>query len=309
MDVWQHPVDPFADCHKRSVLRREVSHFIYFNRLHEFGDGMPARTIVKMSESGYISSELFLFWLQHFNSHRTQGKVILILDGHTSHVKNLEVLDFASQNDITMICLQPQTTHFIQTLDRSFFKALKVYYDQACKHSFQTMWVVLLPGYNLEIYFAWGKAATTGNATNEFRVCGIYPVDRYAIPDNAYAPSAVSDLNPAGGRSNGSSDQSSVPPVAVQPSEQQPAVVSPAVTAPTTSPVRLSEEASHSLSSTTTDCTSTSVSFRDLHPTPKITRTQKTNDGRRQKAAVLTSTSYWQKLFDLHTWKTEWEKC
>jgi len=47
-----------------------------------------------------------------------------------------------------------------------------------------------------------------------------------------------------------------------------------------------------------TSPTSVSVTFRDLHPTPKIIRTVKTGDGRRQAAAVLTSPSYRKALFD-----------
>jgi hypothetical protein len=46
------------------------------------------------------------------------------------------------------------------------------------------------------------------------------------------------------------------------------------------------------------DTSATSASFRDLHPTPKMKRTQKTNDGRRQTAAVLTSPAFRQALFD-----------
>ena len=54
----------------------------------------------------------------------------------------------------------------------------------------------------------------------------------------------------------------------------------------------------------TSDATSpANVTFRDLHPTPKIKRTVKTGDGRRQAAAVLTSPSYRKALFDKTTAK------
>ena len=57
------------------------------------------------------------------------------------------------------------------------------------------------------------------------------------------------------------------------------------------------DEASTVLSSASDISATSSTSFRDLHPTPTIKPTQKTNDGRRQKAAVLTSVSYRQVLF------------
>ena len=57
-------------------------------------------------------------------------------------------------------------------------------------------------------------------------------------------------------------------------------------------------------SCTSDDATSpANVSFRDLHPTPRIERTVKTGDGRRQSAAVLTSPSYRKALFDKTTAK------
>src|ERR1700761_2207537 len=47
----------------------------------EFSDEMPPGSLVKMSESGYISVDLFLERLVHFNTYRTRGKCILIVDG------------------------------------------------------------------------------------------------------------------------------------------------------------------------------------------------------------------------------------
>jgi len=162
----------------------------------EFADGAPPGTMIKMSESGYIASDLFLSWLQHFQKYRPAGKCILIVDGHASHVKSLDVLDYAKDNEITLICLPPHTTHYLQPLDRSFFKPLKVYYDQACRSFISNH-----PGRSItKLQFstllnqAWGKAATTETATNGFRICGIYPINRHAIPEHAYAPAGVSEI-------------------------------------------------------------------------------------------------------------------
>ena len=128
----------------------------------EFADGAPPGTLVQMSESGYISAELFLSWCKHFQKYRPAGKCILIVDGHASHVKSLEVLDYAKDNEITLICLPPHTTHYLQPLDRSFFKPLKVYYDQACRSFISNH-----PGRSIKklqfstlLSQAWGKAAT-----------------------------------------------------------------------------------------------------------------------------------------------------
>jgi len=41
---------------------------------------------------------------------------------------------------------------------------------------------------------AWRRAATPGTASNGFRSCGIFPLNKAAIPDNAFMPSTVSDI-------------------------------------------------------------------------------------------------------------------
>jgi len=61
--------------------------------------------------------------------------------------------------------------------------------------------------------------------------------------------------------------------------------------------------------SNATSPASVSVTFRDLHPTPKINRTVKTGDGRRQAAAVLTSPSYRKALFDKTSTSAKSPKC
>jgi len=57
--------------------------------------GAPPDTIFAFnSESGYINKELFLTWLNHFIDKvrpTKEKKVLLLLDGHSSHTKNAEV--------------------------------------------------------------------------------------------------------------------------------------------------------------------------------------------------------------------------
>jgi len=95
-----------------------------------------------------------------------------------------------------MICLPPHSTHFLQPLDRSFFRPLITYFDQACKTFLSNH-----PGraitklqFGALLNKAWGKAASAENAMNGFRVCGLYPIDKQAIPDYAYTPAEVLDM-------------------------------------------------------------------------------------------------------------------
>ena len=53
--------------------------------------------------------------------------VLLILDGHTSHTRNIDIIDLARQNNVQLLSIPPHSSHKIQPLDRSFMGPLKKY--------------------------------------------------------------------------------------------------------------------------------------------------------------------------------------
>ena len=64
----------------------------------ELIDHAPAGTIGDCSDSGWIDSDLFMTFMEHFTNHIKPSKtnpVLLILVGHKRHTKNLELIDFA----------------------------------------------------------------------------------------------------------------------------------------------------------------------------------------------------------------------
>jgi len=160
------------------------------NKKPEFEDGMPPGSVVYMNQkSAYINTHIFLEWLKfHFVPRKTAGKVVLILDGHGSHCSSVETLTFADENEIILLCLPPHTTHYLQPLDRSFFKSLKASFFQACdtwvKSNVDRRITRLQFGRLLGV--AWGKSANVQNATSGFRATGIYPLNPQNIPDYAY---------------------------------------------------------------------------------------------------------------------------
>ncbi|XP_072375635.1 uncharacterized protein [Diabrotica undecimpunctata] len=96
-------------------------------------DGAPLGTLCLYNESGYMTGELFLKWMEHFIKHvrpNTKHKALLILDGHVSH-KNLEALELAKNNSVVLFCLPSHCTHRLQPLDVCFFGPLSEYYDAA----------------------------------------------------------------------------------------------------------------------------------------------------------------------------------
>jgi len=96
--------------------------------------GSPPGTIGACSDNGWITSELFLKWLQHFVQHAkswVNERVILLLDGHASH-KTLEAVNFARSHGNVMISFPPHSTHRMQPLDRTFFGPFKTQYNKEC---------------------------------------------------------------------------------------------------------------------------------------------------------------------------------
>jgi len=160
---------------------------------------------------------------------------------------------------------------------------------------------------------SWGRAATTGTASNGFRACGIFPLNKAAIPDNAIMPSTVSDVP----LTDASTDQASViaPATAELPAAVlstagssvetplEPAEIRSTCTSPVTQIVtepQIDPVATPAVPvSSTTPTKATSKTFAMLHPTPKINRTRWAGANKTtQKAAVLTSPAYRRSLSD-----------
>ncbi len=61
---------------------------------------------------------------------------ILFLDGHNSHV-SIEVIDLASKNNITLICLIAHSTHALQPLDVGVFKTAKTVWKEVVNNYYK----------------------------------------------------------------------------------------------------------------------------------------------------------------------------
>ncbi|XP_046674733.1 uncharacterized protein LOC124363528 [Homalodisca vitripennis] len=114
-----------------------VPPMLIFKRMRMNNDlrvGAPPGSPVEILESGYMTSDLFVKWLKHFIDSvnpTVEKNVLLVLDGHTTHSKNLDALLLAREHGVIMIQLPGHTTHRMQPLDRSFFKPFKGYYTQS----------------------------------------------------------------------------------------------------------------------------------------------------------------------------------
>ena len=152
-------------------------------------DRAPVGSIMGISDSGWITSGLFMDFMKHFAVHAQcspDNKTLLIFDGHNTHIKCLAVIDFAISKGIYLLSLPPHVTNKLQPLDRSFFKPLKAYFNNACQrwmrnHSDRCIKTEHLGELLKEAYL---KAATPKNAGSGFRNPGIMSFNPHAIPDH-----------------------------------------------------------------------------------------------------------------------------
>lgn len=84
--------------------------------------GGPSDSAYAVSESGWITKNLFYEWFKVFVNHTAVSKpALLIMDNHSCHV-SIDVIEMAKENQIILLLLPPHTTHCLQPLDTVTFR-------------------------------------------------------------------------------------------------------------------------------------------------------------------------------------------
>lgn len=151
------------------------------------------------NSSGWMTTDIFVLWFKRFIQFSGASKdnpVLLLLDGHATHTKNIELIDLARENGVVIICFPPHCTHRLQPLDVSFMKPLSIYYDQAA-----TAWLRSNPGRVISMFQiseifgkAFIKAATMSTAINGFRKCGIWPFNSENFSDADFLAAETTNI-------------------------------------------------------------------------------------------------------------------
>ncbi|CAH1983820.1 unnamed protein product [Acanthoscelides obtectus] len=166
--------------------------------------GTPPGSISAVHPSGWVQASLFAQWFEHFiNTVKptASSPVLLILDGHYSHTRNLEVVIMARENHVCIISLPPHSTHKLQPLDKTFMGTLKSYYSeeirQWIRHNHRP-----LTQYDMGELLgrAYLKSQTGEIAVKGFRVTGIEKGTEHCTAENDFDQSTLgtyqSDLEP-----------------------------------------------------------------------------------------------------------------
>lgn len=172
-----------------------------FNRKRmkaELTDGAPPGTIFACNDTGWMRLEVFSAWFDHFLSFVKPSKddpALLILDGHLSHTKNLDVIEKARANYVTILCLPPHCSHKLQPLDVGVMFPLSIYTDQALEkwlnnHPGRTVTSFQISRIFCEAYL---RAATQQNCVKAFRKTGICPYNPEVFSDVDFIAASVTE--------------------------------------------------------------------------------------------------------------------
>lgn len=252
--------------------------------------GAPLGSIGRAHPSGWIQTYLFTRWFQHFiefTKPSEKSPVLLIMDGHYSHTKNIELIDLARKNCVTLLSLPPHCTHKVQPLDRAFMSPLKTYYSEEVR-----VWLREnnrpLTQYDITELFgrAYRKCQTGEIAAKGFNVGGIFPFNRHIFTDADYLAAKSEDREP---ESEGD--------VSLNTSASEPG--------PSTS-FGTNKQPSNSLIQNELEGSSPKIiTPSDIAPPIKNKR-KLTNRGRKaSKSAIITSSPYKQELEEAEKQKVE----
>ncbi|KAK7092313.1 hypothetical protein V1264_008076 [Littorina saxatilis] len=185
-----------------SAAGNYVPPFVIFKRKRmppSLAEGSPVGSVVTCNDSGWMDGNMFYTWLQHFIKHvkpNVEEKVLIVLDGHKSHTSNLDAINLAREHGVILLSLPPHTTQKTQPMDRSVFKPLQAYYDQAIERWLRNNPGRLVTPFQICSLFneAYLKTATMQTAMNGFRSCGIWPCSREVFEDSQFEASIAEAL-------------------------------------------------------------------------------------------------------------------
>lgn len=154
---------------------------------------LPSESKILMTKRGSMTTDAFIQWLDHFARFKSPGPVLSIFDGASSHL-DIRIVEAADKHNVTLFCLPSNSTHELQPLDKAVFRSFEAYWDEEVLN----FWInhpnerAITRARFGEIFTpVWLKSMSSENILSAFRATGIWPFNPKAIPDSAFAPSAL----------------------------------------------------------------------------------------------------------------------
>ncbi|CAH1994993.1 unnamed protein product [Acanthoscelides obtectus] len=150
----------------------------------------PPGSLFALHPSGWIQMGLFTQWFDHFLEHTKptqESPILLLLDEHHTHTRNLDVILKAKEHFVSIICWPPHTTHKMQPLDKTVMGALKTDYSEEVRVFMRTTNRSITHFDICELFGnAYLKIQTGERAAKVYSATGIYPVKRNIFSEQAF---------------------------------------------------------------------------------------------------------------------------
>ena len=147
------------------------------------GSNALPNTFYAVSESGWMTTEIFAVWFDLFRQHVTERPLLLIFDGHLTQI-SVTVIEKAIRESIHIVKLPPHVTDKLQPLDVTCFSPLKGYWEKSLNDfvsSFGSVKVMAKSMFIDLLCKIWHKGLTPSNIISGFKRTGIYPLEKFPI--------------------------------------------------------------------------------------------------------------------------------
>lgn len=159
-------------------------------------EGSLPNSLVRISKKGWINSQLFIEWFQHFidSIPKKPRPVILLMDSHASHLSPT-VLTMARENGIYLFTFPAHTSHLLQPLDVGVYRPLKSNWSKVLNKYMEDNPNDKPNRYNFHTLFneAFISTFSINTIKNSFKKAGIFPFNANAIPEEALRPSQLTE--------------------------------------------------------------------------------------------------------------------
>ena len=161
---------------------------------------LPPESKSFVTESGWMNTEAFYFWVKHVFLENLPPirPVLLVLDGHTSHIDH-RTGRFCQAHNIDLICLPPHTSHVKQPLDKGIFGPVKQTYRKLCNQFCQQYPGSTINKYTFGRIFgqAWMKSMTQENVIHSFKSTGLWQFNPDAVDYSKMDAAKLFPIEPA----------------------------------------------------------------------------------------------------------------
>jgi hypothetical protein len=149
-------------------------------------------TTYAVSSNGWMDARIFESWFNIFITKVPHRPLILIYDGHKSHL-GLTLIQKAREESISIIKLPSHTTDRLQPLDVSCFRPLKMAWDERLvayqrKNGFEPLKRAEFVDLLCEV---WPEKLSSSTIKSGFRKTGVFPLDSSQFPRTAFQPSKL----------------------------------------------------------------------------------------------------------------------